>query len=136
MRFEEQVNQVVVRYPELRVYGPQPPTPRSFRHEVRDGVSLGRRLHGRFWRETATAVLVKPLAAVFRQVANEYAYHKTLRALRELEDHRLEDIGIERHDIRAVARAAAYGEPHPRVKTGAETAPSTVEGTYEVAKAA
>lgn len=136
MRFEEHVNQVVVRYPELRVYGPQPPTPRSFRHQVRDGVSLGRRLHGKFWRETATAVLVRPLAAVFRKVANEYAYQKTLKALRELEDHRLEDIGIERHHIRAVARAVAYGEPHPKVRTANETAPKTVESAYQVAKAA
>ena len=136
MRFEEQLNHVVVRYPELRVYGPQPPTPRSFRQEVADGVGLGRRLHGRFWRETANTTVTRPILAVFREIARAYAYRTTLRSLRELEDHRLEDIGIERHDIRAVARAVAYGEPHPKVRLTTKTAPKATDHAYEVAKAA
>ena len=134
MRFEEQVDHVVVRYPELRVYGPQPRSPRSFHQEVSDGVALGRRLHGRFVRETAKAA-AKPVRAVFDAIVRGYAYRNTVRTLRELEDHRLEDIGIERRDIRTVARALAYGEPRSKARIVAGPAATTTE-TIVVPKAA
>lgn len=134
MRFEEQVNHVVVRYPELRMYGPQPPTPRSFHREVSDGVAIGRRLHGKFVRETARTA-VRSIVAVIGAIAREHAYRKTVRALRELEDYRLEDIGIERGDIRTVARALAYGEPQSKVRLATEPVATETE-TTEIAKAA
>ena len=138
MRFEEQIDHVVVRYPELRVYGPQPRSPRSFRQEVCNGVALGRRLHGRFVRETAKTIakaVAKPVKAAIDTVARDYAYRQTVRALRELEDHRLEDIGIERRDIRTVARALAWGEPTSKARTVARATVTTTE-TGAMAKAA
>lgn len=133
MRFEEVVSNVAVRYPELRAYGPQPAGVRPFRQEVAKGVAVGRRLHGKFWRETAAKAAVNPALAVVRWIAREYAYRTTLHALRALEDHRLEDIGIERRDIRAVARAAADG-----VSAGkrAPAKPAPAHTGYEVPKAA
>lgn len=136
MRFEEQVNHLLVRYPELRVYGPQPKTPRAFHAQIDEGVARGRRLHGKFVREAAKTLVVEPLTAVLARIASEYAYRTTVRALRQLEDHRLDDIGVERGDIRAVARAVANGEPRPKARPTPKSAPRVTADAYEVAKAA
>lgn len=132
MRFEEQTDNIVLRYPEFRAQGPRPRAPRTFHQEVENGVATGRRLHGRFWRET----LAGPFAAFARKFAAERAYRQTVRSLRSLEDHRLEDIGIERHEIRAVARALADGMPQKTVREGLATLPAFGNGTVEVARAA
>lgn len=136
MRFEELIGNVVVRYPELRVYDSRPGHSRATRNRVSDGVALGRRLHGRFWREAATTVFWKPVKATVESIAREWNRRSTIKALRSLEDHRLEDIGIERSDIRSVARALAYGtaEGETNIATRA-VATETVE-TFDIAKAA
>jgi uncharacterized protein YjiS (DUF1127 family) len=136
MRFEEQVDNIVLRYPEVRVYGRQPTSPRPFTKEVADGVALGHRLHGKFLRETATTVFVKPILAVVRKFARDYAYRVTLRSLRDLEDHRLQDIGIERRDIRPIAKALAYGETHHKARLTVTREAAKTKNTFEIAKAA
>ncbi len=132
MRFEEQTDNIVLRYPEFRAQGPRPTTPKPFRQEVVDGVATGRRLHGRFWREA----LANPVAAVARRVATERVYRQTLRELRSLEDHRLEDIGVERSEIRAVARALADGVPQKTVRERLATPIQATDFSAEIAKAA
>ena len=116
MRFEEQVDNIVLRYPEVRVYGRQPTSPRPFTKEV--------------------TVFVKPILAVVRKFARDYAYRVTLRSLRDLEDHRLQDIGIERRDIRPIARALAYGEAQHKARLTVTREAAKTENTLEVAKAA
>jgi uncharacterized protein YjiS (DUF1127 family) len=136
MRFEEFTDNVVLRYPEFRVHRPQQETPPATRKQVSDGVALGRRLHGKFWRQAATAVFWNPVKAAVQTIARERARRSTIRALRDLEDHRLQDIGIERGDIHSFAWALAYGPPQTKKTTAAKPVPATTSETFEIAKAA
>ena len=136
MRFEEFTDNVVLRYPEFRVHSPRQDTPRATRKQVSDGVALGRRLHGKFWRQAATAVFWNPVKAAVQTIARERARRSTIRALRDLADHRLRDIGIERRDIHSFAWALAYGPPQRTKATAAKPVPTTTSETFETAKAA
>ena len=136
MRFEEQIDNVVLRYPEVRVSGTKPTRFHPSRKEISGGVTLGRRLHGKFWREAVTAVFWNPAKAAVQTIARERARRSTIRALRELEDHRLQDIGIERSDIHSFAWALAYGPPQTEKPTAAKPVPATTSETLEIAKAA
>ena len=136
MRFEEQIDNVVLRYPEVRVSGMKPTRFDPFRKQLSGGVALGRRLHGKFWREAVTAVFWNPAKAAFQTIARERTRRSTIRALRDLEDHRLQDIGIERRDIHSFAWALAYGPPQTKRTTAAKPVPATTSQTFDIAKAA
>lgn len=111
MRFEEAVSNAVERHPELRVYGRQSDSPR-----------------GRAFRDAVLAVVQK--------IARERARRSTIRALRDLDDHLLEDIGIARSDIRSFARALAYGEPQSKAPAAVKTQPAATEESFDLPKAA
>ena len=147
MRFEQPVDNVVARFPELRVAGRERTVAYVSHEEIQAAVALGRRLQARQVREAARATVVRPLAAVARAMARwvshrvrEYKRNRdrriTIRELRALEDHQLRDIGLERGDIVSVATRLA-DEKHGAVAIASEgREPVRVEETFEPLRAA
>ena len=124
MRFEQPVDNVVTRFPELRVERRERTVPSVSHEEIAAAVARARRLQARCVRETLGPVIVRPVAAFARALASlasalvrEYRRERdrreTIRELRGLEDYLLRDIGLERDQIVSVADAlveAKYDE--------------------------
>lgn len=120
MRFEQPIDAVVTRFPELRMHTRVRPSIHISDEDIRAAIARGRRLHARQVRESFNAAFVRPLAAIVRATAALASYvarecrkasnrRATIRELSALEDHLLRDIGVERRDIADVARALAEG---------------------------
>lgn len=45
---------------------------------------------------------------ILRKIANYAQYRRTVRELSQLDSAQLKDLGITRHDIKTVARAASF----------------------------
>jgi len=147
MRFEQPLNGVVARFPELRGNRRERTVPRIDHEEIQSAVALGRRLQARQVRAVFGALVIRPLAAFGRTAARVASYlvreykrdrdrRSTIRELRALEDHQLLDIGLERGDIVSVAEALA-GARHEAAPTNqATTEPATPEQPFEPLRAA
>lgn len=136
MRFEQPVSNLVAKYPELQLNDAGLERPCVTQENISAAVALGRRLHGKFWREKAMAIFGRPARAVIRRIASEQTRRATVRALGELDDRLLRDIGIERCQIPFVARALTYGEPHTRAVGLAGTEPTAADDTPRINRAA
>ena len=44
--------------------------------------------------------------SILKTIANFAAYRRTVRELKSLDSHMLRDIGVNRHDIKAIARVS------------------------------
>lgn len=144
MRFEEPASIVPAHFPAARTEGAGPFVPFVTHEEIAQGMARGRRLHARFCRRAANAVLVRPgLAAagfVARMVgamrakhAKRRAFQSTVRALSAMADSQLRDIGISRSDILYVARTLVNAN---RQRPSVTTVPLSSEDWFEHARAA
>lgn len=147
MRFEQPVDNVVARFPELRVAGREYTVPYVSHEEIQAAVARGRRLHARQVREATRAAVVRPLAAVARTIARaashlvrEYKRDRdrriTIRELGRLEDHQLRDIGLERGDIFSVAERLADEKHRAGAVASEPRQPVRIEEPFQPLRAA
>lgn len=147
MRFEETLNNSVANFPEFGVRYSRLTVPYVTHEEIEDGIARGRRLRAQFYRQAAEAVVVRQIlfgarftaritGTVIETLNRDRELRGTIKALRSLEDWQLSDIGLDRSDIRDIARTLAYAKPSEESTVTAPSEHPEAEAEFTPARAA